>query len=98
MARGAHVVMACRDTASCEAAVADIRKAGGSGTCECAKLDLADVSSVRAFAAALAQQLGQRKLAVLVNNAGGQELALARSLHCAAPMAVTIVCNDTEYA
>ena len=57
---GAHVVLAVRDVARGEAAAEAI-----SGDCEVRQLDLADLSSVRAFANAW-----QGELSVLINNAG----------------------------
>ncbi|SHL29343.1 NADP-dependent 3-hydroxy acid dehydrogenase YdfG [Pseudonocardia thermophila] len=59
-AAGAHVVMACRDTAKGAAAAAGLR-----GSVEVRALDLADLSAVRAFADAL-----DGPVDVLVNNAG----------------------------
>ena len=64
---GADVVLACRDTARGEAALATVQsEGGGPGKAELAELDLADLSSVRRFAAAW----GERRLDLLVNNAG----------------------------
>jgi NAD(P)-dependent dehydrogenase (short-subunit alcohol dehydrogenase family) len=57
---GAHVVMACRNTGKGEAAAA-----GLPGSVEVRALDLADLASVRAFAAAV-----EGPVDVLVNNAG----------------------------
>ncbi|KAG2482027.1 hypothetical protein HYH03_019017 [Edaphochlamys debaryana] len=51
MARGAHVVMACRNRGACEAAAEGLRAEGLRGTCACRSLDLTDLDSVRAFAA-----------------------------------------------
>src|SRR4051794_31423172 len=59
-AAGAQVVVACRDTAKGEQAVA-----GLDGEFTVCRLDLADLSSVRAFAAEL-----EGELDVLINNAG----------------------------
>jgi NAD(P)-dependent dehydrogenase (short-subunit alcohol dehydrogenase family) len=56
---GAHVVVACRDTAKGERAAAAMP-----GSTEVRRLDLADLASVREFAA------GMGEIAVLVNNAG----------------------------
>lgn len=72
MARGAHVVMACRNMAACEAAAAELASAAVPGSCICAQLDLADAASVRQFAAQqrATLQMSQRPLNVLVNNAG----------------------------
>jgi NAD(P)-dependent dehydrogenase (short-subunit alcohol dehydrogenase family) len=59
-AKGAHVVCACRDTTKGETALA-----GTPGSWEVRPLDLADLSSVAAFAADLSGRVD-----VLVNNAG----------------------------
>ena len=56
---GAHVIVACRDVAKGERAVASMP-----GSVEVRQLDLADLASVRACAA------GLDEVAVLVNNAG----------------------------
>jgi NAD(P)-dependent dehydrogenase (short-subunit alcohol dehydrogenase family) len=57
---GAHLVLAVRDVAKGEAAADSIH-----GDCEVRQLDLADLSSVRAFA-----DKWQGELSVLINNAG----------------------------
>jgi NAD(P)-dependent dehydrogenase (short-subunit alcohol dehydrogenase family) len=57
---GAHLVLAVRDVAKGEAAADSIR-----GECEVRQLDLADLSSVRAFA-----DKWRGQLSVLINNAG----------------------------
>ena len=59
---GAHVVLACRDAARGEAALATVQREGEASL---ASLDLADLASVRAFAGAW-----QGKLDILVCNAG----------------------------
>jgi NAD(P)-dependent dehydrogenase (short-subunit alcohol dehydrogenase family) len=59
-AAGAHVVVACRDTSKGEHAVAEL-----GGDFDVRRLDLADLSSVRAFA----QEL-EGDVDVLINNAG----------------------------
>ncbi|MGP0029678.1 MAG: oxidoreductase [Acidimicrobiales bacterium] len=56
---GAHVIVACRDTAKGDRAAATMP-----GSVEVRRLDLADLASVRAFAG------GVGEIAVLVNNAG----------------------------
>ena len=61
--KGATVVLACRNVRKGEAALADVRAAGGEA--ELAQLDLADLASVRAFAAARTEPVD-----LLVNNAG----------------------------
>ena len=65
---GATVVLACRDTAKGERAQAAIRQAAPAADTQLAELDLADLGSVRAFAANLVAQ--QPHLDVLINNAG----------------------------
>jgi NAD(P)-dependent dehydrogenase (short-subunit alcohol dehydrogenase family) len=68
-ARGAHVVLACRNTAKGEAAAAKM-----TGSVEVRSLDLADLASVRAFAAAAPPAID-----VLVNNAGVMAVPHART-------------------
>lgn len=65
---GATVVMACRDAARCAAAACEIEDAGHSGRLECAVLNLADLESVREFAAGFADN--HDGLDILVNNGG----------------------------
>jgi NAD(P)-dependent dehydrogenase (short-subunit alcohol dehydrogenase family) len=69
---GAHVVLAVRDEAKGAEAAAHIAAslggAEGTGVAEVASLDLADLASVRAFAASILDS-GER-LDLLVNNAG----------------------------
>ncbi|KAG1666027.1 hypothetical protein FOA52_006901 [Chlamydomonas sp. UWO 241] len=71
-AKGAHVVMACRNMEACELVRAELAASGGPGSVACAQLDLEDFASVRACAAGqrAALQGAGRKLSVLVNNAG----------------------------
>jgi NAD(P)-dependent dehydrogenase (short-subunit alcohol dehydrogenase family) len=64
-ARGAEVVLACRNTAKAEAGAAVIRERSPAAKVEVGPLDLADLDSVAAFSAA---QSG--RLDLLVNNAG----------------------------
>jgi NAD(P)-dependent dehydrogenase (short-subunit alcohol dehydrogenase family) len=66
---GAHVVVACRDTAKGERAAAAMP-----GSTEVRRLDLADLASVREFAA------GMPEIAVLVNNAGVMATPLRRTV------------------
>jgi NAD(P)-dependent dehydrogenase (short-subunit alcohol dehydrogenase family) len=62
---GARVVLACRDAGRAAEAVARIRRAVPSADVDAAELDLADLASVRAFAASWSGPLQ-----LLVNNAG----------------------------
>ncbi|MDQ3720517.1 MAG: oxidoreductase [Actinomycetota bacterium] len=63
---GAAVVLACRNIGKGEEVAAEIRRQAPSSTVEVAELDLADLTSVRAFA----KGLHQERLDLLVNNAG----------------------------
>jgi NAD(P)-dependent dehydrogenase (short-subunit alcohol dehydrogenase family) len=65
-ARGAHVLLTGRDEQRTDQAVRRVRAAVPGGSVEPAGLDLADLSSVRAFAA----QTGALPVDLLVNNAG----------------------------
>ena len=67
-ARGAHVIMACRNTAKAEAVAARIP-----GKVAVRPLDLADLSSVRSFAAV------SGGVDVLINNAGIMAVPAART-------------------
>ena len=69
-AAGARVICACRDTAKGDAAVS-----GLPGDLEVRRLDLADLSSVAAFAEGLAGPVD-----VLVNNAGVMAVPLRRTV------------------
>lgn len=62
-AAGAHTVLACRNRAKADAAAAELP-----GSAEALELDLADLASVRAFAAAAASRFDRVDL--LINNAG----------------------------
>jgi NAD(P)-dependent dehydrogenase (short-subunit alcohol dehydrogenase family) len=66
--RGAHVILACRDPARAEAAVAAITREPIAGRLEPMRLDLASLESVRSFAKAVRD--AHPALALLVNNAG----------------------------
>lgn len=66
--RGAYVVMACRSTEKGELAKKRLLQNKTTGTIEVAKLDLADLKSVRAFA--LRYKKNNTTLDVLLNNAG----------------------------
>jgi NAD(P)-dependent dehydrogenase (short-subunit alcohol dehydrogenase family) len=67
-ARGATVIMACRDAAKAEAARADVAATTGRSDVRVLPLDLGDTKSIRAFAAAFKEQYA--RLDVLVHNAG----------------------------
>ena len=70
-AAGAHVVLAVRDDAKAEAAMASIRADAGSASqasLDCGTLDLADLATVRAFAERFRSSYS--RLELLVNNAG----------------------------
>ncbi|XP_077167433.1 dehydrogenase/reductase SDR family member 13-like [Paroedura picta] len=68
--RGARVILACRSKARAEAAVYDIRRESGNNEVLFMRLDLADLSSVRAFADAFLRS--EPRLDILINNAGVQ--------------------------
>ena len=65
VAHGADVVLACRNTDKGEQAAAEITRDVVPGTATVEELDLADLASVRKFAARL-----DRPVAALINNAG----------------------------
>ena len=65
---GAHVVMACRTAAKAEAAMLEDERSVPNASLAFMPLDLADLSSVRAFAEAFTR--AHEKLDVLINNAG----------------------------
>jgi NAD(P)-dependent dehydrogenase (short-subunit alcohol dehydrogenase family) len=64
----ADVVLTCRDTAKGEAAAEQIRSAAPRARVDVAALDLADLSSVRVFAAQFSED--RQGVDLLVNNAG----------------------------
>ncbi|WP_171161783.1 oxidoreductase [Streptomyces sp. I05A-00742] len=75
--RGARVVLACRDETRGRAAEELLRhQVPGADVC-LARLDLADLSSVRSFADGLA---GEERLDLLVNNAGVMALPRRRTV------------------
>jgi NAD(P)-dependent dehydrogenase (short-subunit alcohol dehydrogenase family) len=74
---GAHVVLACRAGDKTEAAIRDIRSSQPDAKLEFMPLDLSDLSSVRAFAAAFTAR--HPRLDILVNNAGVMALPLRRT-------------------
>lgn len=67
-AAGAEVIMACRNPAKAEPALADVKRRVPQGRVRLMSLDLADLSSVRRFAAEFSAT--SPKLDLLVNNAG----------------------------
>ncbi len=66
--QGAHVVLACRRTGEGDKRVAEIKSEHANASCEVMKLDLGDLDSVRAFAAAFQER--HPSLHGLINNAG----------------------------
>jgi NAD(P)-dependent dehydrogenase (short-subunit alcohol dehydrogenase family) len=64
--KGAHVVMACRNTEKGDAAAQRILAEHRSASLQVMELNVADLSSVRTFA----ERYGENRLDVLVNNAG----------------------------
>lgn len=77
-ARGAEVVMACRNTAKGDAAAAAIRQQYPDARLDVLPLDLADLSSVAAFAGELRSRYG--RFDVLINNAGVMALPYATTV------------------
>lgn len=75
VAKGAHVVLACRDAAKADAAREEVQGEAATGTSEVRLLDLSDLHSVRAFAS----DLGDRPVDVLINNAGIMAVPLGRT-------------------
>ena len=67
-ARGATVVMACRDTAKADAAAARIRSLSPKAQVVVQKLDLGSLDSVREAAPAIAAAFP--RIDLLINNAG----------------------------
>lgn len=67
-AKGAHVVLACRDASRAQGAVDAIRKAAPHASIEVLPLDLASLASIRAFAEAFSAR--HARLDLLCNNAG----------------------------
>ena len=66
--KGAHVVLACRNTVKGQMAVHEIEGAVAGARLELAELDLGSLDSVRAFAATM--RSGHDGLDLLINNAG----------------------------
>ncbi|XP_027022955.2 retinol dehydrogenase 12 [Tachysurus fulvidraco] len=67
-ARGARVILACRDVEKGEEAAAEIRTRVGGAQVEVRELDLADTYSIRVFAQRFLQEVSH--LHILINNAG----------------------------
>ena len=67
-AKGAHVVLACRDAARAQGALDAISAAAPNASLEVMPLDLASLASIRAFAEAFAKRYAT--LDLLCNNAG----------------------------
>jgi NAD(P)-dependent dehydrogenase (short-subunit alcohol dehydrogenase family) len=65
---GANVIVACRDEAKGENAIAKMEKHKGTGSLEVGVLDLASLESVRAFAETFIER--HKQLHILINNAG----------------------------
>eukprot|EP00731_Ephydatia_muelleri_P007154 Em0003g1402a len=66
--RGAHVILACRDTSKGQAAIREIKATVPDADIVCMELDLASLRSVRRFADQVLQN--EPKVHILVNNAG----------------------------
>ncbi|XP_076155728.1 retinol dehydrogenase 12 isoform X1 [Alosa pseudoharengus] len=66
--RGARVILACRDVEKGETAATEIRTRVGGAKVEVRELDLADISSIRAFAQKFLKEVNH--LHILINNAG----------------------------
>lgn len=75
-ARGARVLLACRDRAKAEAAMARIRQGSPGANLAFLPLDQADLASVRAAAE---QAAGEPRIDALVNNAGVMTPPLTRT-------------------
>ncbi|MES0872428.1 oxidoreductase [Sinimarinibacterium thermocellulolyticum] len=76
-AKGAEVIMACRDPARASAALAKVQARAPGAKAELMTLDLADLASVRRFAADCARRFDH--IDVLCNNAGVMALPLQRT-------------------
>lgn len=76
--QGAHVVLACRDEAKGERALAGIRASAPAARIELLALDLADLDSVAAASATFGDR--HPRLDILVNNAGVMALPLRHTL------------------
>ncbi|MDP9142204.1 MAG: oxidoreductase [Pseudomonadota bacterium] len=76
-AAGAQVIMACRNPDKAAAALDQVKRHAPDAKVQLMTLDLADLRSIRAFAAAFSQQFKQ--LDLLVNNAGVMALPFSRT-------------------
>ena len=77
---GAHVVLTARDAERGERSAARVRAAVPDASVEVGALDLADLSSVRAFAAAVVDRQPREPLDLLVNNAGVMAVPARRTV------------------
>ncbi|HEU4536984.1 MAG TPA: oxidoreductase, partial [Polyangiaceae bacterium] len=77
-ARGARVVLACRSPERAEGALASLRAACAGAEVEAMALDLADLSSVQAFAREVSSKY--EAIGLLVNNAGLMAIPRARTV------------------
>jgi NAD(P)-dependent dehydrogenase (short-subunit alcohol dehydrogenase family) len=77
---GAHVVLTARDPARGDLAAARVRAAAPAASVEVRALDLADLSSVRAFAAGVVEEPAREPLDLLVNNAGVMAVPARRTV------------------
>ncbi|XP_062898422.1 retinol dehydrogenase 12-like isoform X1 [Mobula hypostoma] len=66
--RGAHIIMACRDTEKGDAATKEIIEETGNSNIVVKKLNLADTKSIREFAEQINNE--QQQVNILINNAG----------------------------
>ena len=80
VARGAHVVLACRNPAKAAEAEAPQRAEIPAAAVEAMELDVSRLASVRAFAEAFPRR--HPKLDVLINNAGVMALPPTRRAPC----------------
>jgi NAD(P)-dependent dehydrogenase (short-subunit alcohol dehydrogenase family) len=74
---GATVIMACRDPKRAESALADVQRRAPKAKVMTMALDLADLASIRAFAAAFKRK--HKKLHILCNNAGVMHLPFQKT-------------------
>lgn len=76
-AAGARVILACRNPARADAALARVQQQASAADARCMTLDLADLASVRAFTAEFLAS--ESRLDLLINNAGVMALPLQRT-------------------